>query len=48
MYLLDNDVSIEDVSDIVNSGYDNIKHYYDKRSKTSKRRLTGRCTICST
>ncbi|WP_254767571.1 tyrosine-type recombinase/integrase [Salinilacihabitans rarus] len=36
MYLLDNDVSIEDVSDLVNSGYDTIKHYYDKRSKTEK------------
>lgn len=36
MYLLDNDVSIEDVSDLVNSGYDTIKQYYDKRSKTEK------------
>ncbi|MHB9285834.1 hypothetical protein ACKVMT_02195 [Halobacteriales archaeon Cl-PHB] len=36
MHLLDNDVSIEDVSDLVNSGYDTIKQYYDKRSEPEK------------
>lgn len=36
IYLLDNDVSIEDVSDQGNSGYDTIKQYYDKHSKTEK------------
>ena len=36
MYLLDNEARIEDVSDLVNSGYDTIKQYYDRRSQTDK------------
>ena len=36
MFLPDNDVSIEDVSDLVNSGYDPIKQYYNERSRTEK------------
>jgi integrase len=36
MYLLDNDMEIENVSNLVDSGYDTIKKYYDKRSQTEK------------